>query len=111
MTKKWFDNKNDNYRYRKEKKEEEEIIQTEKSEPYFLKDKYYWIGLFYTIFSGALLIAFIRIVFNFNNKYVFYIFSLLYVLITRKFFYKFAHQIILSKKKLSKINKISIDKK
>ena len=32
MTKKWFEDKNDNYRYRKEKKEEEEIIPTEKSE-------------------------------------------------------------------------------
>ncbi len=37
MTKKWFDNKNDNYRYRKEKKEEEEIIPTEKSETNFFK--------------------------------------------------------------------------
>ena len=77
----------------------------------FLKDKYYWVGLFYTIFSGALLVAFIRIVFKFNNKYVYYVFSFIYILITHRFFYKFAHQIIPSKKKLSKLNKISIDKK
>ena len=37
MTKKWFEDKNDYYRYRKEKKEEEEIIPTEKSEDNFFK--------------------------------------------------------------------------
>lgn len=35
MTKPWFENKRDHYRYRKEKKEEE--IPTEKSEPRFFK--------------------------------------------------------------------------
>ncbi len=37
MTKKWFEDKSDHYRYRKEKKEEEEIIPIEKSESNFFK--------------------------------------------------------------------------
>ena len=37
MIKKWFEDKTDNYRYRKEKEEEEEIIPTEKSETNFFK--------------------------------------------------------------------------
>ncbi len=37
MTKKWFEDKTDHYRYRKEKKEEEEVIPLKKSETNFFK--------------------------------------------------------------------------
>ena len=64
----------------------------------FLKDKHYWVGVFYTSFSCALIIAFMKIVFGLDSKTFIYIFVISYCLITFNIFYNLALIIFKSNK-------------
>jgi hypothetical protein len=58
-----------------------------KEEFLFVKDKNYWVGLFYAIFSCGVILAAIKILTKFDSIIFDYIFSIIYIILTFDMFY------------------------